>query len=111
MNQSRGMKVESFLRSMGNDPVWNVTATARKETYEGDKLIISFSGVGPDDVFCGLVIIDDNSMKAQQMTAMNGEITFSPLAAETPMENPWTESIVFIDEESSEVIREYIGAM
>lgn len=111
MNQSRGSKVESFLKAMGNDPVWSCKASARMEYPGGeDSLIISFSGSGPDDVFVGLVIITDDSMKSMELVSMNGEITVVPISDETPMEKPWEESIVEWDEESAEVVRQFIGA-
>ena len=112
MNQSRASKVESFLKAMGNDTVWSCHASARMEYPGGeDSLIISFNGVGPDDVFVGLVVITDSSMKSMELVSMNGEITVVPISDETPMENPWVESIVEWDEGSAEIVREYIGAM
>lgn len=112
VNIDRASKVERFLKICGNDPVYSCECTARvyHEAKE-DVLVLSYEGMGPDDMYVGLCCISDSMWKYIHVTYMNGQIHTTNEAFEHPMEHPWEQSVAHFDDYSAEVIREFIGSM
>jgi hypothetical protein len=110
VNESRKSKVEKFLRIVGHDPVYSCECKATVHHLDEDVLIISYQGSGPDDVYVGLCIVSDTRFEYSHTQFMEVMSTVN-VFHETPMDNPWEESVAEFDAQSAEIIREFIGAM
>lgn len=109
-NQARSNGVEKFLRMMGHDPIYSCNVTARVNHEESDELVLTFVGCGPDDAYVGVCIITDSKFEFTELVYMNSELKVVTTSDETPMANPWEESVAEFDEASAEVVRNFIGA-